>query len=93
MFFKGSRYERVLDDRMTDASGREVRFKRVRFVTPRKSLAKHQVSQGERLDHIAFRSYRNSELFWVIADANIVMQAGECVDTPGEVIGIPASEI
>jgi hypothetical protein len=93
MFFKGSRYENVETDRITNAQGQVVRFKRVRFIFPdtfaRLALI---VNQGERLDRIAQRIYQDPELFWRICDANLALLPDDLVAEPGRVIKIPPSE-
>lgn len=92
MFFQGSRYEAVGTDSIVDPSGREIRYKKVRFIPETAALLKHGVVQGERLDHIAHRYYRDPEHFWRIADANRTMRAEELVSAPGRRIGIPGAE-
>ena len=92
MFFKGSRYENVETDSIIDADGRELRFKKVRFIPETSALLKHTVAPDERLDQIAYTYFRDAELFWRIADANRAMRAEDLVSTPGRSIGIPASE-
>jgi len=52
----------------------------------------HIVSQGERLDYIAHRFYRDPERFWRICDANRVMWPDDLVAEPGRTILIPLSE-
>jgi hypothetical protein len=92
MFFKGSRYENVETDRFTDAVGRVIRFKRVRFISELPTSLGVRVSQGERLDHIAQRIYQDAELFWRICDANLALWPDDLVAEPGRVIKIPPSE-
>jgi hypothetical protein len=92
MFFKGSRYAKVADDSITDAQGREIRFKKVRFINTPSTLVTRTLAPGQRLDHLANQMYKNPELFWRICDANTVMRPDELETTPGTPIGIPASE-
>jgi hypothetical protein len=68
----------------------EIYLKR-RFLPPIPSgpLQHHRVTQGERLDHIAFRSLGDSEQFWRIADVNTEMDASQLTAKPGRVIRIP----
>jgi hypothetical protein len=47
------------------------------------------VSQGERLDHIAFRYLADPEQFWRIADANTEMNAETLTASPGRQLVIP----
>jgi hypothetical protein len=92
MFFKGSRYEKVPEAEHTDASGRTVRYKKVRFIPFTRAQAGHEVRDGERLDHIAHRHFRDAERFWRICDANLATWPPELVERPGRIIDIPASE-
>ena len=92
MFFKGSRYYDLAEAQIADAHGRTVRYKRQRFIPEAPVLAEHTVGQGERLDHIAHRYYRDPQRFWRICDANRAMWPDDLVATPGERIGIPGAE-
>ena len=89
MFFKGSRYEKVGDAQYTGASGRVVRYKKLRFIPDTPARFNHLVAQSERPDLLAFRYYRDPLKFWHIADANDVMQAAELTAEPGRRILIP----
>jgi hypothetical protein len=92
MFFKGSRYEKVGEVEHVDREGRTVRYKKVRFIPPTRAQAGHEVQDGERLDHIAYRHFRDSERFWRICDANLALWPSDLVARPGRIIDIPASE-
>lgn len=92
MFFKGSRYENVGTDSITNAQGQTVLFKKVRFIPETPASAALVVGQGERLDQIAQNVYQDPELFWLICDANETMQPDELVSEPGRTILIPPSE-
>ncbi|HEX7151248.1 MAG TPA: hypothetical protein VF618_07150 [Thermoanaerobaculia bacterium] len=92
MFFKGSRYAKVEDATLVTGDGRELRYKKTRFIgraTPRHG---HVVGESERLDHIAWRYYRDAERFWRVCDANVVLWPDDLVDEAGRTIAIPASE-
>jgi hypothetical protein len=91
MFFKGSRYEHVPTDSITDAQGRAIRFKRVRFIFETPARAAVVVNQGERLDHIAQRTYQDPELFWRICDSNAAMWPPDLAE-PGRVLKVPPAE-
>lgn len=91
MFFKGSRYESVATDSMTNAQGQVVRFKKVRFIPERPAPMGLIVDQGERLDHIAQRVYQDPELFWLICDANRATWPDDLAE-PGRTIRVPPSE-
>ena len=91
MFFKGSRYEKVETDQITSADGRLVTYAKVRFIPETKAILTHLLSQGERLDHLSFRYYKDAERFWRICDANQVMWPDDLLDEAGIRILIPPS--
>lgn len=90
MFFKGSRYEKVAEHEGEDRHGRAVRYKGIREIPPTPARLGHEVAQGERLDHIAHRYFRDAERFWRIADANLAIWPDDLLET-GEVIAVPPS--
>lgn len=89
MFFKGSRYEKVGNAQFTDAQGRVIQYKKIRWIPNTPARFNHLVLQGERLDLLAYRYYRDPLKFWHIADANDVMQTEELTAQPGTRILIP----
>jgi hypothetical protein len=91
MFFQGSRYATVLDATLVEPSGRVIRYKTNRFIPDTRAFVGHQVLAGERLDHIAFRHYRDPERFWRICDANRAMWPDDLL-VIGRVIAIPPVE-
>ena len=92
MFFKGSRYERLPVLHTTDSRGREVAYKATRLIPRSDFLSGYLVTEGDRIDLIAYDRYRDAERFWRICDANVAMWPEELVRRPGRVIGIPPSE-
>jgi hypothetical protein len=92
MFFKGSRYQLVATETLTDAGGRPIRYKGQRLVPPTPARAVHEVLEGERLDHIAHAWYRDAERFWRICDANHALWPDDLVAQPGRTILVPPSE-
>lgn len=93
MFFRGSRYEPVPDAEITLPDGRTVRYKRVRFIPATTGAFAHRVTEGERLDLIAYQSYKNPELFWRICDANLATLPEELVEETGRVLVIPVPSV
>jgi hypothetical protein len=89
MFFKGSRYEKVGDIQYTDPQGRVITYKKIRFIPDTPAIFNHLVSQGDRLDLLSFRYYRDPYKFWHIADANNTLQAEALTSQPGTRILIP----
>ena len=92
MFFQGSRYANVGEDQLSDGKGREIGYKKVRFIPETRAQMAHIVNQGERLDHLAHRHLRDSERFWRICDANRAMWPDDLVAEVGRRILIPPSE-
>jgi len=91
VFFKGSRYAKVPTASITDASGREIAYKLVRFIPETPAVSGHRVKAGERLDNIAWRYFRDAERFWRICDANRALWPADLLEE-GEIIRIPQSE-
>lgn len=92
MFFKGSRYANVPEGEITDAAGRVARYKLTRFIPATRALSVDSVARGERLDHLAFRHYRDPERFWRICDANLALWPPDLVAMVGRILLIPRSE-
>jgi hypothetical protein len=92
MFFRGSRYANVGEHEITDSKERVIRYKRIRFTPDTGPQMAHIVSQGERLDHIAYRYFRNPERFWRICDANRALWPDDLVAEAGQTILIPPYE-
>ena len=92
MFFKGTRYAKVGEHELTDSNGRVLRYKKVRFIPETRPQRGHTVTEGERLDNIAYRYYRDPERFWRVCDANRALWPDDLVAEPGRTILIPASE-
>jgi hypothetical protein len=84
MFEASSRYFNLetasLQVKEADGTVRSVAFKRRRFIPSnagQTELLEHRVSQGERLDHIAYRYLGDPLQFWRVCDANLVFQPEE----------------
>lgn len=89
MFFRGSRYEPVAEAVLTTAAGRTIRYKRVRFIPATPGALAQVVAQGDRLDLIAYRTWKDPEQFWRICDANLAMLPEDLVAVPGRRLLIP----
>jgi hypothetical protein len=92
MFFRGSRYANVATAELTDANGRVIPYKKVRFIPETAAQLGHRVRHGERLDHIAHEHYRDSERFWRICDANRATWPDDLVAHRGRTLSIPPAE-
>jgi nucleoid-associated protein YgaU len=90
VIFKGSRYEQLARApiTVTDASGARHGVLRTRFIPPTPASFRHRMSANERLDLVAFHFYGDATRFWLIADANPVMDPEELLE-PGLEILIP----
>jgi len=93
MFYRGSRYEPVADTTLTTPDGRTIRYKRVRFIPGTQGTFGHRVIEGDRLDLIAWKSYKNPELFWRICDANLALLPADLVAETGRILVIPVPMI
>ena len=92
MFFKGSRYENVETNIIKDDSGREIKYKKVRFTPRVEALQGHRVIQGDRLDNLAYQYFDDPESFWKICDANLAMWPNDLLSENGIMIRIPLAE-
>jgi nucleoid-associated protein YgaU len=93
MFFRGSRYEPVPEAQLATPDGRTIRYKRVRFIPETPGSLAQKVNQGDRLDLISFRIYKDPEQFWRICDANLALLPEELVEKPGRRLLIPVPSI
>jgi hypothetical protein len=91
MFFKGSRYEKVATNQITDSNGRVIVYKKMRFIPPTPGMVRYTVKQGERLDLVANLTFRDAQRFWRICDANDAMWPDDLL-LIGRTLEIPSSE-
>lgn len=92
MFDYTSRYYAIETVIHVGRDGRELPYKRRRFLPDGKSLpllAEVDVVQGDRLDLVAARSLGVSEAFWRVADANDAMNPFDLTATPGRRLRVP----
>ncbi len=89
MFFDGSRYQRVPDATFTDGEGRRVQLKRTREPLDTELALVYQVRQGDRLDTLAHRFFRDPRKWWLIADANPDVLVPDQLLVPGRLLRIP----
>jgi nucleoid-associated protein YgaU len=93
MFFDGSRYLRVADVEVTAPDGARARLKAAREPARIDAAADtalvYQVKQGDRLDLLAWRFFRNPRKWWLIADANPDVLAPDELLQPGRLLTIP----
>jgi hypothetical protein len=94
-FPPNSRYRGIETATWTEPDGRELVFLRRRFVPAPETLAQVGevvVSQGQRLDVIAFQQLGDAELAWRICDANRAMRPEELSATIGRRLRITLPE-
>lgn len=70
MYSKLSRYRSQPAVIAVDASGRAVRSTRLRLLPSVEGVVQHSVEELDRLDHLAFRYYRQSRHWWHVCDAH-----------------------
>jgi len=70
MFASFSRYRKLPDVVTTDAKGRTLASKALRLLPSVSGTFQHTVEDGDRLDHVAFKYYRQPTKWWRINDAN-----------------------
>ncbi|HEY2290601.1 MAG TPA: hypothetical protein VGM86_07855 [Thermoanaerobaculia bacterium] len=97
MFDPNSRYYNLETATLTTADGRQLAYKRRRFVPPGSSmplLAEVTVVEGDRLDLITARLLSDPEQFWRVADANNAMDPADLTNEPGSRlrVGLPQAE-
>src|ERR1700752_882386 len=71
MFIKGSRYRNLSESSPVDAAGERLVGKDLREIPPPLiGPFRHTVLEGDRLDLLSFKYYRDPTKWWQIADAN-----------------------
>ena len=92
LFPPTSRYHGIATATAVNPDGTTDIYLRRRFLPPlpqTRTLRQHVVTQGERLDHIAFRHLGDPEQFWRIADVNTEMDADRLTTPAGRRVDIP----
>jgi hypothetical protein len=98
MIDTASRYAGLPPLIYTPADGKPIVYLSRRFVPQPDSMASQgkvavQQSDFDRLDLIAARTLRNSELFWRIADANAAMNPFHLTLPAGRMLRIPVPQV
>jgi nucleoid-associated protein YgaU len=88
MIARSSRYAHVPTAIHVDAAGRQQPYVLLRPLTEPTAIQAHTVVQGDRLDVLAFRAYRDAEQFWRICDANPTFRPDDLLE-PGRLLRIP----
>lgn len=92
MFEPNSRYYSLETATYVAADGREIAYKRRRFL-PRGEdmplLVEVTVTEGDRIDLITARTLGDPEQFWRVCDANNAMNPIELIEEAGQVLRVP----
>jgi hypothetical protein len=92
MFEPNSRYYTLQTVTYVAADGREIAYKRRRFL-PRGEemplLVEVTVTEGDRIDLITARTLGDPEQFWRVCDANNAMNPIELIEEAGQVLRVP----
>lgn len=70
MFSKISRYKKLNDVVTTDARDRSLESKSMRMLPEVSGTFLHTLEEVDRLDHLAFKYYKQPRKWWRICDAN-----------------------
>jgi hypothetical protein len=90
MFTPSSRYAHVPTAVHTDREGRARPYVLPRPIPspPAPTRQRHEMADGERLDHVAARTFGDAEQFWRICDVNAESRPDD-LEVPGRRITIP----
>jgi hypothetical protein len=91
MFDSDSRYADIEDAGLVTPDGREVSYKRRRFLPHGAKLTllvEATVREGEHLDLLTARTLGEATQWWRVADANNSMHPAD-LDTPGRTLRVP----
>ncbi|NIM18417.1 MAG: hypothetical protein GTO45_41080 [Candidatus Aminicenantes bacterium] len=70
MFSKISRYKKLPDIVAVDSRGRSLESKSIRLLPEVSGTFLHTVEEVDRLDHLAYKYYKQPRKWWRICDAN-----------------------
>ena len=90
-----SRYAAIGTATFVRPDGSEVPYVKRRIIAPPdafETIQEHRVLEGERPDTIAADAFADSELYWRLCDANVVMRPDELVAVPGKRIRLTLGE-
>lgn len=95
MFEHTSRYYNLETATLGTQDGREIAYKRRRFLPQGEMqlLVEVTVTQGDRHDLITARTLDDPEQFWRICDANNAMNPLDLTAEPGSVLRVPVPQV
>lgn len=88
MFLDNSRYHKLKTIEAKAKDGRTVKAVKLRIL-PTESGSGHMVTQHDRLDILAYQTFRDPTSSWRIADANTELERTKLTDEPGRKIIVP----
>ncbi|AGP41503.1 hypothetical protein [Sorangium cellulosum] len=91
MIDKTSRYAKVPSFVAKDGAGAELTVLELRETPKATGVFFHTPSEGERLDHLAHRYYRDPKRFWKICDASGELDPFDVI-MPGRPVLIPPNK-
>jgi hypothetical protein len=91
MIGKNSRYAKVPTRQAIDGQGDRVEALELRAGAGAGAVFQHTPTEGERLDHLAARYYRDPTAFWRICDASDELDPYDVV-IPGRPVPIPPNK-
>ncbi len=95
LFPATSRYSGIDTAKLTLPNGNPVIYVKRRFVPPPERFAllqEHTVTQGDRLDNLAFQYLGDPEQFWRVCDANGAIRPEGLTETIGRRLRITLPE-
>jgi hypothetical protein len=95
MFDAASRYSALETSTYTFPDGRQVSYKRRRFLPRGESMSilmEVRVARGDRLDFVTAKALGDPLQSWRIADANNALNPATLTDEPGIVLRVPVPQ-
>lgn len=96
MFDPSSRYYNLETAHYTTDDGRNIAYKRRRFLPKGGEITLLQevtFVEGDRLDLITYKTLGDPEQFWQVCDANNTMNPTELTSEIGQTIRIPMPQV
>lgn len=70
MAFKNSRYRKLPTEVTIDYTGQSQRSQSLRRIANGSGRFLHRIVEGDRIDHLAYKYYKQADKWWQICDAN-----------------------
>jgi hypothetical protein len=92
VFSRTSRYANVPEAISTGPDGRPIPYKLLRVTPDVIGIQNHAVVDGDRLDLLASRYYRDPEQYWRICDGNQALRPDDLTSETGRRLLIPLAQ-